>query len=427
MEEKISLPQKYSVFHIVDALVPSFLALAPLCLLSIRGWTNIFFFLLLLCSFIQLARTPSSFSLQGEGRTARWIMAAMASPLLAVIAAQLLRGQLQLTLMDGPSRPFLAIVLFIYLLHTPIDFVRLLEWCIPFSLLILACFLWVHPYGFINIETERFGTTAIDPLTLGQYATLFGLICLFTFNIYGKDNTILKILKITGIAISIWISIGTGSRSGWVALPVLLILWLLVIHRAHNSKKLFLTLFGFIIFGIATYQFIPTVHDRISSVRSEYTAYISGGKLDTSTGLRISLARVAGTLFLEHPFAGYGDMHYPALSNISAISPFYTAQLEDTFVRAGVHNEILQNALRSGIFGIFSGILMFAVPGIVFFRGSYSIAPQKRAAGLVGLCYIVAVFCFSLSTETFNLKYTVSFYALMVSALAAQVLRPQPV
>jgi O-antigen ligase len=59
------------------------------------------------------------------------------------------------------------------------------------------------------------------------------------------------------------------------------------------------------------------------------------------------------------------------------------------------------------------------------FCSSHSRIPSQRTAGRVGLCYIVALFCFGLSTETFNLKYTISFYALMVSALAAQVLRPQ--
>jgi O-antigen ligase len=425
MHGKFKIFKKDSTLRSLDGLMLPFLALFPLCLLSIRGWTNTFFALLVLGASIQLTRVPSAFSILKKQRATQWMAIAMASPLIAVIAGQFLRGQLQTTLMDGPSRPLLAIVLFTYLLYKPIDFVRLLEWCIPFALIILACFLWVHPYGFVNIPTERFGTDAIDPLTLGQYATLFGFICLFTFDAHKSDSAILNLLKLTGMVIAAWISVGTGSRSGWAAFPVLLLLWILFSPLKNNKKNIAWALLGLLVFSIAIYQLTPTVHDRISLAANEYMAYVSGTRLDSSTGLRISLAKVAGLLFLEHPFSGYGDRNYPALSSLQSIIPFYTGQLEEVFVRAGVHNEILQNALRSGIWGVIASILMFAVPAVIFYQGSHSRIPSQRTAGRVGLCYIVALFCFGLSTETFNLKYTISFYALMVSALAAQVLRPQ--
>ncbi len=137
------------------------------------------------------------------------------------------------------------------------------------------------------------------------------------------------------------------------------------------------------------------------------------------------MLKMAGLLFLENPLSGYGDINYPALASIPSIASFNTEALEFALIHNGVHNEIMQNALRSGIFGLISSLMMFCVPAVVFYRGSFSKVPSVRAAGLVGLCYIVAVFCFGLSTETFNLKYTISFYALMVATLAAQVLRPQ--
>ena len=177
--------------------------------------------------------------------------------------------------------------------------------------------------------------------------------------------------------------------------------------------------------GFFIYEEIPIVHDRISQATTEYKEYVHGGTTDTSTGLRLSLLRVAGILFLEHPLSGYGDTHYPELASVPQMATFNTEELEYILIHSGTHNEIMQSALRSGIFGLVSSILMFLVPAIIFFRGSASTVHSVRTAGLVGLCYTVAVFCFSLTTETFNLKYTVSFYALMVSVLAAQVLRPQ--
>jgi hypothetical protein len=61
-----------------------------------------------------------------------------------------------------------------------------------------------------------------------------------------------------------------------------------------------------------------------------------------------------------------------------------------------------------------------------FERAARSRIKDASAAGAVGLGYIAGVFCFSMTTEAFALKYLVTFYALMVAALAAQVISAEP-
>ncbi|WP_367846563.1 O-antigen ligase family protein [Rhodoferax sp. WC2427] len=412
---------------ISDLLVVASLALAPLCFLSIRSWTIFFVFFLILVAAAEVARKGYGFAVLRGHRAALWTVAALASSFFAVAMGELLRGQMQANLLDGPSRPLLATLLFVYLLHKPVDFVRLLEWSVPISLVILSGLLWWHPYAYVNIPSGRLGTVAVDPLTLGQYATLLGFICLYTFNLYGVDSLALKTLKILGMVMALGISLGTESRSGWAAIPWLLLIWVVYVQKIRKVQTLFWVLLGLSALGFAIWKLMPAVGDRIALVATEYASYLRGGSHDTATGLRISLLRAASLLFLEQPLHGYGDTAYPALTSIPAIASFYTEALQFAVVHNGVHNEIMQSALRSGIFGLASSILMIVVPAVVFYRGSTSPVPSVRAAGLVGLCYTVAVFCFGLSTETFNLKYTISFYALMISALAAQVLRPQPV
>jgi O-antigen ligase len=410
-----------------DLLLLLFLGLAPLCFLSVRSWTIFFTFLIILISAWKLPVIRTKIIPQGKRISAYWIMATLASPIVAVVMGQIFRGDWQVRLMDGPTRPLLSIFIFVYLLHKPIDFVKLLEWCIPFSLFILGGLLLLHPYEWANMTSERFGTTAVDPLTLGQYSTLFAFICLFTLNLYKKDRWFLKVTKLMGIAVGLWISIGAGSRSAWVAIPFLVALW--VIHRLkmHEPRKIIIAFIAIMATCYLIYEISPLVHNRITLTYTEYSAYIKNSNRDTSAGLRLSMLRAAILLFSENPIAGYGDENYPKLSSILGAASFSTEALELTIIQNGVHNEIMQNALRSGFWGIASSLLMFGVPAVVFYQGSNSKIPSIRAAGLIGLCYIVSVFFFSLSTETFNLKYTISFYALMVSTLAAQVLRPQTV
>ncbi|BDT68067.1 hypothetical protein os1_22490 [Comamonadaceae bacterium OS-1] len=403
------------------------LGLAPLCYLSVRSWTITFLFVLIFISASQIKHLNLSELTSNHKKSIYWVIAALVAPLVAAIAGQLFRGQIKIGLMDGPSRPFLAVFLFMYLLQKPIDFVRLLEWCIPISLIILSGVLIVHPYGWSDITSERFGTAAIDPLTLGQYTLFMAFFCLLTFNIYGNDSRNLKFLKLIGFLIGIWISLGTGSRSAWVAIPFLSLLWILGRLQIRQFKKIILIIFLLFLLGILVYETSPSIHGRIALAVNEYIDYFHNGNKDTSSGIRLSLLRLAAYLFANNPLAGYGDSNYPSLSGISSIASFNTALLETTLIHNGVHNEIMQNTLRSGIFGLLSSLLMFGVPIVIFYRATRSEIKVIQTAGLAGLCYIGAMFFFGLSTETFNMKYSISFYALMVSALAAQVLRPQPV
>lgn len=409
-----------------DFLLILCLGLAPLLFLSVRSWTIVFLFILIGISITHLRHHHFlKFTIERKS-SIYWIIAALASPLIAVIAGQLFRGQLKMGLMDGPSRPFLAILLFIYILRKPIDYVRILEWCIPISLLILSGFLVVHPYGWADMTSERLGTAAIDPLTLGQYTLFMAFFCLLTFNIYGNDGSSLKLLKLAGIITGLWISLGTGSRSAWVAIPFLSLLWILGSLKIRQFKKIIFFIAFLCLVATLIYEISPLIQGRIELAISEYRDYFHNENKDTSPGTRLSLLRVSSILFLNNPLAGYGDANYPSLSSIPSIASFNSELLERTLINHGVHNEILQNALRSGIFGLASSLLMFGVPIVIFYRGVDSKIEVIRAASIVGLCYIGAMFFFGLSTETFNMKYSISFYALMVSVLAAQVLRPQP-
>jgi hypothetical protein len=48
-----------------------------------------------------------------------------------------------------------------------------------------------------------------------------------------------------------------------------------------------------------------------------------------------------------------------------------------------------------------------------------------RNAAFLGICLVMGLFIAGLTIQVFNLKYTASFYALMITALAAQALQKE--
>jgi len=67
------------------------------------------------------------------------------------------------------------------------------------------------------------------------------------------------------------------------------------------------------------------------------------------------------------------------------------------------------------------------VPGVVFIRGLKSSIHRVKSASAMGLCLVMGMMITSVSQEVLTLKYTNSFYGLMVAALCASVLWKRPV
>jgi O-antigen ligase len=137
------------------------------------------------------------------------------------------------------------------------------------------------------------------------------------------------------------------------------------------------------------------------------------------------MVRVGLYLMLENPLSGLKDGVMPALDTIASIKPFYTEELQTVITEAGIHLEILAQGVRSGIFGLISSFALFLVPGFIFWKKLKHPQPAVRSAAMIGLVLVLGLFTAGLTIQVLNLKYTSSFYALMITALAAQALQKE--
>ena len=89
---------------------------------------------------------------------------------------------------------------------------------------------------------------------------------------------------------------------------------------------------------------------------------------------------------------------------------------------AGFHNEITTNMVRSGVWGLISSALIFLVPAWFFTSNLSSRDNEVRKLALVASGFIISAFFNAMSTEILNLKYTASFYGLMITILAGSLI-----
>jgi O-antigen ligase len=161
---------------------------------------------------------------------------------------------------------------------------------------------------------------------------------------------------------------------------------------------------------------------RVLSIVQEIYAWFTNqaNKEEGSGGMRLTMWRMSWVLFLESSLYGYGDpVGYKHLLEQPLLTSFAGPNALGA-ITLGPHHEIFGQMLRSGIFGLIAGLLLFFAPITVFIqqlrRNSHNLAAQ------VGLAFVLGLFICSLSIEVFNLKYTTSFYALMLACLGAQAL-----
>lgn len=355
----------------------------------------------------------------------RWMLLALAAPLLAVAFGSIAHGELVPRRFEGPMRLFLAgTVLLAFAAHR-IDFSRAISWAAPLATAI--CAAWVlDPDATIfywGEAFERAATIFMDPITLSYQMVLFGF--MIAFLLPGASSWPKRLAMGVGAVLALVVSLETGSRTGWALVPLFAALLAWRYARGHKARLAGMLALVAALLG-AAYFFLPGVQERLTLLLQEVQDYLNGGARDTSVGVRLALFRTNLILIAERPWLGWGYTVTPDILSIPAIRELATPRFMDYWTTSGGHNEYLQSTMRMGVVGLLSRVLVILLPLAVFVGAARSGDPVRSRNGFLGLFVVVAYMSTGLTQEVFNLSYSVSLYALLVSTLAAGAL-PQPV
>jgi len=411
---------------IENVLLVSVLALFPLLYLTLRGWTNTLTIVLFGLALIHFFRLPrSAWTIKQIGGTEWAVVTALASGFFAILISQLLRQDVFVKAYDGPLRMLLSAPVFLLLLKKKVDFVQVFQYICPLSLLILFVFVHSDPIQ-MQAWGGRFSTYFVDPNTFGINTMLLSFLCLFSIDAVSKDGTALKLLKYAGFLAGFYLEMKSQTRGAWLAEPCMLALWAVVYWRSKSKRELLISSLITVLAIVGLYFFIDFFHARVNSIYFEISSWLNKSNTETSAGFRFSFWRMSWVLFKQNPFCGYGDLGYQPQLLMPRIQAAFSPEAIALMGRVGPHNEYLANMLRSGIFGFIAVSLQFFVPGAVFVRGLKSSIHSVKSTSAMGLCLVMGMMITSISQEVLTLKYTNSFYGLMVAALCASVLWKRP-
>lgn len=398
--------------QLAEQLIGLILLLYPALLFLVRGGMNASLFLLVIISvwLLFVYRKSNRHELD---RTNILFSVAMASGLLVILIGQLYHQDLRGRYFDSSARFLLGIPVLFVLRTVSMKFLSVVQYAFPLGAMgALLAVLMEDPSVRVNAAT-----LFLNHIHLGDMALLLGVLSLLSINWIGRDNLTRKLLKGGGFVAGLSVSLLSSARGGWIAIPIFVGIYLYI-----QNKENFVRRFGLaaLLLGsvcVAAYLFVEPIQHRLWMIYSDVLQF-SHGNIDTSIGVRLQLWKAAFLLIAENPILGVGAEGFARSMDALSASGFITAAAAG-LGKGEVHNEILAQTVRFGIFGLASILAVYFVPFYLFVRAAKTGGNQRKRTAMMGMCVTLGFFVFGLTVETFDLKMTVAFYSLTVTVLLA--------
>ena len=222
-----------------------------------------------------------------------------------------------------------------------------------------------------------------------------------------------------GAALGLAASVTSGSRGGWVTLPVLLLLALglgvgtATAARGRHALRAVLATVAV----CALLALVPGVQQRAEKAADEYQRQEQRAD-DSSIGLRLAFWRQAWADGLAAPWVGVGQSGYEQRQRAAVARDAMPPQAVH-FNHA--HNEWLDMFAKRGLLGVLGLLMFYAVPLVQFARalrvaiGAEAAARARRAAALCGLITVLGFAGFGMTQVMFSHNNGNMMYLLCVS------------
>ena len=360
--------------------------------------------LLLLISLAQLMSRPAYY-LSYEDKALAFLLLIV---FLIALAAFLIHGD-ELNSLDQSSRYLLFIPILLLFLRTTPSSRALWLGVLLGTLSSLGLALWQR-YIESNPRPDGFMTSAIP---FGNLSLMAGIFCLCGVTWANTQDNYAKAWKTAlygGFLAGLYVSFLSGSRGGWLAIPIVLIIFLVAYLRKNKLKAVtisaLLLLSAISAIGLSMQQEIAIRYDAAITQVRDYTAH---GDAKSSVGLRLEAWRTAIGNIAERPLLGWSYKDYDA--RLAQLAADHKADVSVTTL-ANTHNNFLEVWLHQGLFGFLAFLALFIVPFWFFCKRLRSDDHTVQAFALGGACLLACFFVFSLTQVILGRNNGVIFFGL---------------
>ena len=250
-------------------------------------------------------------------------------------------------------------------------------------------------------------------ITFGDLALALGVMSLCSVSEFRKTR--LAFLPVAALLCGVTASVLSGSRGGWLALPLAAVP-LFLCRRAIHGRAIVSALGLMSVLCVAAYLAPATgIAQRLAEAASDVRLYFNHGDAGTSVGIRLELWKASWMMFTEHPLLGVGRAGF--FDTLQVLARQGKLQQSPALAFSSSHNDFL-NFLAIG--GLLDGsflLLMYFGPLFFFLSVLRKADSASGAAALAGVILITCFIGFGLTDVMFWLMAPKVFYGMIVCAL----------
>ncbi|WP_419209055.1 O-antigen ligase family protein [Photobacterium leiognathi subsp. mandapamensis] len=354
----------------------------------------------------------------------KWVLSSFSIYFLTYLASTLYYGG-SFSEIDMPSRFVLVLPIFLLLLLYPPK-VNILTLGFIIGSIVAGIVAIIHIYYF-HIPRAFWDAykhvhpslKGYMPIQAGNMAMTLGLISFTISTYYLSQKSWWKFtLSFIAALLGIYASFLSGTRGGWVFLPIAIVYLAFSNHQFISKKVVVFTIF---ILGVGLLSLSQTqeVTKRIDSATYDLTQYQTGNEY-TSLGIRLELWKSAIYTTEQHPIIGAGYKGRETLREKWAHEDLVNAQVIKNYLDSHSHNQFLEDLSVRGIIGLAALLAIFIIPLSIFIKNHrVTNSPQQKMINQCGAISVIMMIGYCLSQAMFRHNSGMIFYSLMTVILLA--------
>ncbi|EON90637.1 hypothetical protein MARLIPOL_17858 [Marinobacter lipolyticus SM19] len=287
--------------------------------------------------------------------------------------------------------------------------------------------LMAGAYGLYQFEFQGVSRVAAfdNPIHYGNGAMALAMIALsgVVWAAQQAHRRFWLAILCLGFVGGMYASLVSGTRSGWVAIPVVTFIGLYVFRQLLIQRKALLVLMTMLIVtGFVIASQFDLVEQRATVAVNEFIDYYEDGRNGTSVGLRLDMWKAGVEAFKKNPLIGAGPSGTDAVVGDLIRSGQIHPAVEDF---RHLHNQYIEMMARYGVIGLVSYLLLLVVTFRLFMRKTHSNIPEVKALALGGAFFVTLHAIVNLTQSMLERNIGVTMFVFMVVFIWAVLKREE--
>ncbi|MGK5050941.1 O-antigen ligase family protein [Janthinobacterium sp. RB2P8] len=259
-------------------------------------------------------------------------------------------------------------------------------------------------WQLIVLHLERPQAATSNAIHYGNVSMLLGMLalCGLGWAQEQRHRMTWSIFLLAGALTGVLGSVVSGSRGGWLVLPVCGCLFSYYYSKGRGARYLAAMLGTLLAACILAYT-LPNsrVPQRVAVAVNDIKQFQDSDNVTTSIGQRMEMWRTALTLSSNHIWLGMGRNGYLAAKQQLADAGKMNAVIKD---HTNAHNDYLDALVKRGIIGVLALLALFLVPWVLFARALRHDAAPAQPYALAGVVLCTCYMIFGLTTSSLTLN-----------------------